>query len=280
MKNKERRFIISFIIPPLLVYVIFFIYPFLNSFRISFFKWSGYTKHMQFIGFDNFKQMFGDSVILKSLLHNGYFIVASSVLIFVLAMFFAVVFTSKKYPENGFYRVLFFFPNMLSIIIVAIIWMFVFNPSFGLIRGVALFGSEKTVLHALLVPQVWMQVGFYMVLFIASINTIPKSLYEAAELDGATGIKQFIHITLPNIWYTIQISIVFFIINSINNTFALISITTKGGPNRSSEVLTTYFYEQAFVNSNFGYGTAIAMSLFILMFVISLTIMRFTRRDV
>ncbi|GIQ70549.1 sugar ABC transporter permease [Xylanibacillus composti] len=289
MKKKQKIFILAFLAPPLFVYLFFFVYPFLNSFRISFYKWSGYSQNMTYVGLDNFKRVFTDSVVFKALYHNFYFIAFSSVLIFALAMFFAVIFTSKKYPEIPFYRVLYFFPNMLSIVVVAIMWMFIFNPSFGLFNPImkwlghsdpnyALLGSTSTVKAALLAPQVWMQMGFYMVLFIAAINTIPKSLYEAADIDGAGAFRKFWNITLPGIWYTIQITLVFFIINSVNNTFALITVTTKGGPNRASEVVTTYFYEQAFINSNFGYGTAIAMSLFMLMFIISLLIMRLTQR--
>lgn len=287
--KRKNIFILSFLTPPLLIYVVFFIYPFLQSFRISFYKWSGYTKDMEFVGLANFKKMIKDSAVFSAFKNDLFFIVVASVLIFIIAMFFAVTFTSKNYPEIGFYRVLYFFPNMLSIVIVALIWMFIYNPSFGLINGIlqffgyegesiALLGSTKTVLAALVAPQVWMQLGFYMVLFIAAINTVPKSLYEAADIDGASNFRKFSSITLPSIWYTIQISIIFFIINTVNNAFALISVTTKGGPYGSSEVLTTYYYKQAFVNSDFGYGTAIALSLFIFMFIVSLIVMKVTEQ--
>ncbi|AQS55017.1 carbohydrate ABC transporter permease [Novibacillus thermophilus] len=289
MKKKEKLFILTFLVPPLLIYLVFFVFPFLDSFRKSFYKWSGYSSSMEFIGLDNFINALKDPIVLQALYNNLYFIVLSSIIILFLAMFFAVIFTRKNYPEIPFYRVLFFFPNMLSIVIVGIIWVFIFNPSFGLVNAflkligfsdanVVLLGSENTVKAALLAPQVWMQLGFYMVLFIAAINTVPKSLYEAAEIDGAGEIRKFISVTIPNIWYTLQISFVFFLINSVNNTFALISVSTQGGPNRASEVITTYFYEQAFINSNFGYGSAIATGLFVLLFIISLLIMRFTQR--
>lgn len=288
-KTHEKSFIITFLIPPILIYGLFYVYPFINAFRISFYRWSGFSPRMTYIGLNNFRRMAGDTIFFQSVGNTMFLILVTSAITFALAMFFAVIFTSTSFRENSFYRVVFFFPNMLSIVVVSILWKFIYNPNFGLLNGIlqvlgfqsdtALLASSRTVLPALVAPQVWMLVGFYMVMFIASINTIPVELYESAKIDGAGMVRQFISITIPGIWYTIQTTFVFFIIATVSNSFALVRVTTAGGPSRSSEVVTTYFYQQAFDNSNFGYALAIGFTVSLVMFLMASLIMRYTRRD-
>lgn len=288
-KTHERTFIVTFLIAPIVTYSLFYVYPFINAFRISFYRWSGLSPRMTFVGLANYRRLFTDSIFYQTLYNQIFLIIVTSLITFSLAMIFAVIFTSKSYPENSFLRVIFFFPNMLSMVVVSILWKFIYNPHFGLLNGflsliglegnTALLASSSTVLAALVAPQVWMLVGFYMVLFIASINTIPVELYESAKIDGAGMVRQFISITIPGIWYTIQITFVFFFIATVSNSFALVRVTTGGGPSRSSEVVTTYFYQQAFDNSNFGYALAIGFIVSLVMFVLASLIMKYTKRD-
>lgn len=290
MDKKQRIFIISFLAPTFLFFMLFFGYPIIKAFYISFFKWSGLTMDKTFVGFDNFIRLLGDEVVLKSLLHNLIMLFYSTIFTFTLAMFFAVVLVKLNLREAKFYRTVFLFPNVLSIVVISTIWSFIYNPTFGilneLLRMVGLgelarawLGNEKTVLGALIAPQVWMATGFFMVLYIAGMKSIPGSYYESAKIDGASEVKQFTKITLPMMWEIIRVSLIFFVARAFKATFPLVYITTKGGPNRASELLSTYLYEQAFELSSFGYGTTIGLLLFVVMMTISKLLQRLTARE-
>jgi N-acetylglucosamine transport system permease protein len=235
--------------------------------------------------------MFEDPIIWQALKNNLYFMVWGTIIIFGFSLFFATIMARKKYREIGFYRIIFFFPNILSIIVVGLIWKFIYNPSFGLLNafmeaiGLGSFtkvwlGDVSTVMPALVVPQAWMYIGFYMLLLFAAMQNIPESFYESAKLDGAGEFKQLIHITIPLIWETMRTAFVFFVINAFSKTFNLVYVVTRGGPSRSSELLTTYLYQNAFEFSNYGYATAIGVFLFIILFVISIVVLKFTRAEV
>lgn len=290
-KISRNIFISLFTVPTLIVYIVFFGYPVLQSFYISFFRWSGLSNNKTFVGFENFIRLFKDGIVWQAFRNNMILYVFGTIFTFLIAIFFAAVIVKKEYKESKFYRVVFFFPNVLSVVIVAIIWSFVFSPTMGIVNNTleliglesltrTWLGDEKTVLGALIVPQVWMFVGFFMVLYMAGMKNIPKSMYEAAKIDGATEIRQFISITIPMLWEIIRTSLVFFVSRAFQSTFSLVYITTSGGPNRSSEILSTYMYEQGFVNSNFGYATVVGLFLFAVMMSINFILQRITKREV
>ena len=277
--SREKLFCYSFILPTFIFYSIFFLFPILHAFYISFFRWSGLSNRMTFVGLNNFIRLFQDEVILSSMLHNLFLLFVVSVFTFILAMFFASVIARSNYKEVGIYRVIYLFPNILSIVVISIIWMFIYNPSIGIVNALlkqlhldclikVWLGDPKTVLGALAVPVIWMQTGFYTILYLSGMQNVPESLYEAAQLEGAKPVRQFFQITIPLIWEIIKSSLIFFVTHSFNLTFALVLVTTKGGPFRSSELLTTYLYEQAFEFSDFGYGTAIGILVFALMMLL------------
>lgn len=290
MDFQKLLFLLVFLVPPLAIYMIFYIWPFLYAFYISLFSWSGYSREMAFCGLENFKRAFADPVVWKGLGNNLFFLVWSTLVIFLLSLFFAVCITRLKIKHPGFFRVVYFFPNTLSIIVVGVLWMFIYNPSFGLLNGLLNFaglshwiqdwlGDKNMVMGSLVAPQAWMYIGLYMVLFISAIQNIPEEYYESATLDGAGQWKQFFSITMPLIWGTLRTALVYFVVNAFARTFALVYVVTEGGPNRASELMTTYLYEQAFQNGKFGYGAAIGVILFAIVSVISLTIYKVTERD-
>ena len=168
---------------------------------------------------------------------------------------------------------------------------FIFNPSFGLLNGVLEFlglssliqdwlGDKNVVMAALVAPQSWMYVGFYMVLFISAIQSIPEDYYEAATLDGAGQWRQLFNITVPLVWGTFRTALIHFVVNAFEKTFALVRVVTTGGPNHASEVMTTYLYDQAFKFGHYGYGSAIGVILFVVIALVSLLVMKLTKRDV
>jgi len=290
ISRQKKLFLLLFIVPSLVLYLIFYIWPFIYAFYISVFDWSGYSKKMTFCGFDNYVKVFRDPIVWSGLKHNLYFLLWSTIVIFVLSLFFAVCVTRLKIKCPNFFRIVYFFPNTLSIIVVGVLWMFIYNPSFGLLNGILetlgldgwvrdWLGDKNVVMGSLIVPQAWMYIGFYMVLFISAIQGIPEDYYEAATLDGAGQFRQFFSITVPLIWGTLRTALVFFVVNAFARTFALVYVVTEGGPNRASELMTTYLYEQAFQNGRFGYGAAIGVLLFAIVCAISMTIYKLTARE-
>ena len=292
MKKEKgyKSFIAVNLLPTLILYDVFYIYPFLKTFYVSLFSWRGLSKNMKFIGFANFAKLFKDPIIWKATKNNLFFLFWGTIVIFLFSLFFSTVMARKKFKEMGFYRIVFFFPNMLSIIVVGLIWKFIYNPSFGILNTVMEFlglgkyikvwlGDPSTVMGALVVPQAWMYIGFYMLLFFAAMQNIPEELYESAKLDGAGEIRQLFSITIPLIWETMRTAFVFFVINAFSKTFNLVFVVTRGGPSRSSELLTTYLYQNAFQFSDFGYATAIGVYLFVILFVISFIVLKFTKAE-
>lgn len=296
VRNRKRRdwrkigFILCFLLPPLAVYGIFYLLPFAQAFFYSLFDWSGYSRQMTFVGLANFKKALQDEIVWKALGNNFFFLFWSTFVTFALSFFFAVCFTRLKVKGSGFYRIVYFFPNTLSIVVVGVLWMFIYNPSFGLLNGVLEFlglsgliqdwlGDKSVVMAALVAPQSWMYIGFYMVLFISAIQSVPEDYYEAATLDGAGQWRQLVHVTVPLIWGTFRTALVHFVVNAFEKTFALVRVVTAGGPNHASEVMTTYLYDQAFKYGSYGYGSAIGVILFVVIAVVSLLVMKLTKRD-
>lgn len=273
--RAEKLFAFSYLIPTLAIFILFCVIPYLKSFYMSFFKWSAFTNTGVFVGLDNFKRLIKDPVILTALKNNLFLLFWCTLFTFVISIFFANIVCRKRYRENAFFRILFFVPHVLSVTIVAILWSFLYNPSFGviniLLEKIGLgglqriwLGDKDVIMGALTVPMVWINVGFYLILFISAISNISPEIYESAEVDGANERRQFFSITLPCIWESVRTALAFFIITAFNYSFELVYVMTKGGPNRASELLTTYLYEVAFVKSDFGYSSAIGMVLFVL----------------
>lgn len=292
LEKQRKKLFWWYLIPSLSIYVIFLIYPFINAFYLCLTDWDGFSDIKKFIGLKNFSRMFQDKYMGDALLHNVYLFVIGTTITFMLSMFFAVVLTQFKLKGSNFFSVVFFFPNVLSVAVISVIWMFILSPtSSGLFNELlsavgleswnrAWLGDMGTVLPAMSVPWVWMSVGFYMVLFIAAIKSIPVSLYESSIIDGAGYWKQFWSVTLPLMWETVRIAIVFFMLDAFNGTFTIVSIMTRGGPARASELMTTYMYDMAFKNRQFGYASAIGVFIFVFLLVLSLLALKLTKRDV
>lgn len=250
-------------------------FPYLKSFYMSLFEWSAFTNTGTFIGLNNFKRLFADEVVWSALGNNLFLLFWCTIITFGVSIFFANIICHKKYRENKLFKVLFFLPHVLSVTVVAILWTFLYNPSFGVfntaLEAVGLesltriwLGDKNVIMGAITVPMVWINIGFYLILFISAMSNVSGDIYESAEVDGANELVKFFRITIPSIWESIRTALAFFIITAFNYSFELVYVMTKGGPNRASELLTTYQYEAAFKNSDYGYSSAIGMVLFVL----------------
>jgi N-acetylglucosamine transport system permease protein len=240
-----------------------------------------------YIGFGNFLKMFRDDLAQKAIINNVYLLVVPTLVVLVLALLFGELIRSGV-KGGGFFQIVFFFPNLLSMVIVGIIWLFVFSPNLGLLnailRGVGLVKLAKPWLGipGLVVPaigsvMVWMAAGYYMVLLLAAMKNIPLELYESAMLDGANRFQQFWFITVPMVWEVLRVLVTLLFLGAIQQ-FALVWVMTEGGPNGASEVLGTFMYKNAFRYFNIGYGNAVAVVMFILVFVFSIVSFRWMSR--
>ncbi|WP_313892298.1 sugar ABC transporter permease [Psychrobacillus sp.] len=291
MKNKKRAaFILFCILPTLLIFSIFIVYPVTQVFIKSMYSSSGFGNNEQFIGFANFIELFQDDIFLQSIKNTGFLMLVVPVITLFLSLVFASILSLGELREKHLYRTIFFFPSILSFVVIGILWAFIYHPNMGIVNEVlnwmgleqfalTWLGSKDTVLWAIALVMVWQAVGYYMVMYLAGMDSIPKELYEAASLDGANAVQQFFKITVPMLWEIIRITIIFSINGVLNISFVLVIVMTGGGPNNSSQVALTYMYKQAFVNANFGYAMAIAVIVFSVSLLLSFISNKLTERE-
>jgi N-acetylglucosamine transport system permease protein len=292
MHHHRYRLVVPFMLPALVLYLVFVIYPYVQSFYSSFTSWRGFSPEKPFVGFENYVDLASDNNFRNALGNNLFFLITIPLITISLALLFATLFTqgSRGVPGSSFYRVVFFFPQVLSIVIIGILFQNVFKSTDdGLLNGGlesvglgsltnAWLGNPTTAIWCIASVVIWQGVGFYMVLFVAGIQGIPGSFYEAATLDGANRWTQFRTITLPLIWETVRIGIVYIAIVALD-LFALVQVMTGGGPARSTEVVAGYMYNRAFDRSLWGYSTAIGVVLLILTLILSVVTLRSTQRE-
>lgn len=302
MRYGKNRFVFSFLFVPVVLYIVFVLVPYIGAMAISLTRWSGTSTldKIQFRGLQNFQKIWGDEQFWNALSHNGIVLLTQPIIIISLGLLFAALVTMGQIKGAKIFRIIFFFPQVMSVIVVAILWSFIFHPSMGIINGVfktvlgwfgqpwsnfPWLGDTATVLGAVIAVAIWQAVGFYMVLFLSGMQGIPDEYYEAAKIDGANGRQQFFGITIPLLWETIRTAIVFLAIGAMDMYIYVTGLTNgSGGPSRAADVLSTYMYEQAFGGGNnanpFGYGTAIGVVLLVLILGLSILSLRFTRREV
>lgn len=286
--RRDNLMIVLFLSPALLLFLIFVVFPIFQSLYYSLFNWKGFGPAVDFVGLDNFKNILSDKVFILAL-RNGLLIVLFS-LVFQLPLSMALaVLVGRDLPGRVFYRTVFFLPYVLSEVITAIMWMFLFNPNpdRGFINAlIVLFpggqaqpwlGDTKLVLPAAFMALTWKYFGFHMLLYLTGLQTIPVEIEEAARIDGANSFQSFFFITLPLLSSTIRTSVYLSVLGSLQQ-FILIWIMTKGGPVYASETMATYMYRFGFVRFQLGYGSAVAIYMFLLCLIFSLVYQRMTRQ--
>lgn len=292
MHHHKYRLIIPFVVPGLLMYSVFVLWPFAQSFYVALTDWSGMTPTKNFIGFDNFTRMRDDKNVINALKHNLQLLILLPLTILPIALLFAAL-TTQKVKElrgSGFYRFLFFAPEVMSAVVIGVLWSFVYHPTIGLLNsGLEKIGLEgltrtwlgtpQTVLWAIAGVVIWSGVGFFMILFMAGIQSIPADFYEAATLDGAGRFRSFRDITFPLLRDQLQVAYVFIAIGALD-MFALVQVMAEGGgPGRAADVIARYMYDTAFTQSRFGYATAMGVVLLALTLLVSLITIRLTTRE-
>lgn len=272
--------LLAFTAPALIFYIAFLLIPMLGAFYYSFTDWNGLNKDYDLIGFANFVEVFKDDPdFINSLLFTLKYVVVMVVLQNVLALFLAVLIESRT-RSKGLFRTLFFMPNMISVIISAFMWTFIFSQVLPQIAEKTVFtflnqswiGDPNFSFYSILIVSLWNGVGYMMIIYLAGLQGVPQSLKEAAVIDGANAWQRFRSVTLPMITPAITICL-FLTLNSSFKVFEVVYGLTGGGPGRSTQVVTMNIYEEAFSN-NFRYGYASAKSIILFAMVLILTLIQ------
>lgn len=284
--NRKSLTGLAFVAPALLVIIVFFIYPAIMSLRFSFTDWNGVSLKYNFVGFDNFVSVV-KAPEFKQLLYNTLFLVIIYVPILnLISLVFAILIYDIG-RLGGFYKVILYLPNILSMVVVGVIWRVIYNPTFGPLKflleklGLGSFiqdwlGQKYTVLPAMSVSIIWYAVGFYLLIYLGGLSTVPAEIYESASLDGIKWHQKFLYITIPLIAQSITINIVVSTIG-ILTLFDLPYVLTAGGPGYASQTIALMIYFYAFKSMQQGYAMALAIiltSITIFFAVVQLKILR------
>ena len=286
------------LLPALLLYTVFVAWPGVRALVYSFQKWDGLGE-AEWAGLANFRALFADDLFLSAFQNNLILAFAGGSITIVLALFFAYL-LHRRVRGAGLFRVAFFFPNVLAAVAVALLWMLLYSTtSFGVFNAALLrvdaglqtlgvnlfegrlpfaFTDSRYLIYALVPVLVWTATGFYMVLFLAAMQGIPETYYEAARLDGAGGWAQFRHVTLPMIWEVVVIGLVFLVISTMKY-FDAVWVLESQYPTKDSHVLATVLYQKVFTEYNVGYAAAVAVMLFLIVFAATLVLLRLQRRE-
>ena len=292
MKNRQNRqkkaqplpvlFICISVLPAVILTLMFTIWPTAQALYLSFTNATSLGLNNKFVALDNYIYMFHDKSFIQALTNTAKLMAVVPVITIFCSLVLAFVLNQCKLKEMVLYRTLFYFPNIVSLTVVGIIWSFVFHPNVGIVNKIlgavgleslqrSWLGDSKTALWCIAFTLLWQAAGYYMVMHIAAMDGISPEIYESATLDGASAWRKLISITMPLMKDIIGITFVLALSGTINLSFVLSQVMTGGGPNGASSVLLQYMYTQGFVNGNF--GSAMAITVFTLAISVALSML-------
>lgn len=286
--SKSRsRFILLCVAPAVILFFLFMVMPTLNVFRMSLFERGAYSPTETFVGLANFKTLFKDVKFITSMQNTVLLIVTVTIITFFFAIVFAAILTREKIRGQNFFRIIFYIPNILSVVVIAGIFSAIYKPDttgmlnniFTMLSGhevVVLWKSQPMVIVSVIIAMIWQAIGYYMVMYMASMAAVPLDLYESASLDGAGRLSQFFEITLPLIWTNIRTTLTFFIISTINMAFLFVKSMVAPG---MSDVALSFMYNQKDAGL-YGYAMAAGVIIFLFSFTLSAVVNQATKRDV
>ena len=286
---KRKGFVFACVAPAVILFAIFMVWPTFNVFRLSLFQRSTFNPQETFIGLKNFQMLLKDTAFIRSMQNMLLLIVMVTIFTMGTALIFAGILTREKLRGNDFFRIVFYIPNILSVVVISGIFSAIYAPDdTGMLNSILrLFGGENVawkgeqhVMTSIVIAMVWQAIGYYMVMYMSSMAAVPGSLYESAGLDGADRITQFFQITIPLIWTNIRTTLTFFVISTINMAYLFVSAMTGGGPNNASNVALLYMYNQKNLGGGYGYAMAIGVVIFLVSFGLSALVNKVTEREV
>ena len=283
-KRRKRSIAICsfiFLLPVLILLVVFLVYPIVQTFMNSFTKWNGISAAKTFNGFTNWQKLIGDKDFWRAFLNNVKIMILSLLIQMPIGILLAT-FLDAGGRKFNFFKVIWFLPLLMSSVAVGYLFHYALATNGGLISSISqllgggkvdLLGNQKTALYAVIGVICWQFIPFYMVYYMAGYSSISEDIYEAAIVDGATRGQYVRKIALPLLVPTIKSAVVMSVTGSLKY-FDLVYVMTGGGPGTSTELMATYMYKTSFTTYNMGYGSAIAAGMFILISVIAALIMR------
>lgn len=273
------------LVPALIGYLIFFVYPVIGGFYFSLTSWSAYSREINFIGLENFIKLFHDRDILTGIRNTMIFAVLLTVFQNGLAIPLAVV-LNRDLKSRNFLRMVFFAPSVLSILVVGYLWSFIMSSSdYGLLNNILeslglarvnWLGNPNIALYSIIFTQVWQGCGWSMVIYLANLQSIPDDLYESAEIDGAGWFQQFLKITFPMLAPALTITCMIVMIGSFK-AFDIVFAMTGGGPGHATETIGTILIQKGFTEGRYGYGSALGIVMFLFIAVISLIQLKYLK---
>ena len=272
MKREERFWRLVFLTPPLLVFGVLVVWPLFSSFYYSFTDWNGFDPNYAFVGFSNFGKILTDRLFLNAAVNTVIWMVAALLLPTLLGLVLALLIDSRV-PGGPVFKSIFYLPICLSAVVVGQIWVWIYQPDWGLLNTVleaasgstqnfAWLAKPSSALYAVIVAWSWQQTGLSMVIYLAGLTAIPRELLEASALEGANAWQRTRYVVIPLLTPATVVAVALSVINSLKG-FDILYIMTAGGPFNSSDTLAMHMYNESFKKYLMGYGSAISVVLFL-----------------
>lgn len=286
LRRKKTLVAYSFILPNLIGFIVFTFVPIVFSLFLSFCEWDS-GNPIQFVGLKNFIYMFTkDKSFMISLKNTLYYTVVTVPVTLVLSLGLAIL-MNKQLKGKVFFRSVLFFPYVASLVAIAVVWMALFNPDRGPVNGLLRSlgvanpprwaASTTWAMPTIIGLTIWKSMGYYMIVYLAALQGVSKELYEAAALDGANKWQQFKNVTWPSIMPTTFYVLMLLMVSTFKS-YDTMYITTQGGPGEATKVLAYHIYNTAFVSSKFGYASALAMILCLIVIVVTLIQFKYEKK--
>ena len=288
-KRNERIAAYVFVVPAVALLIAFLVVPMVYTAYYSVFQYQVMRpNNITFIGFENYANLFKDSDFWQSLRNTLYFTVVVVPTQTALALALALL-VSKRFRGVAVFRTMYFSPQLTSMVVISVLWIVLYNsnPNTGLINSLLVnLGMEpvnfltnpKTAMNAIIFMSAWQGAGYQMMIFLAGLQGIPGEQYEAASMDGANRVQQFLYVTLPNLRGTIKYVIMITMIQAMK-LFTQPYVMTQGGPENKTRTMVYYIYTQGFQKGNFGYACSVAAVFFVIVVTMSLVMQRITSED-
>lgn len=287
--RRANGFRIAFLAPAVLLYGLFVLWPFIQTLSLSLYSWRGVSGQKRFVGVENYQKLWNDKDYWQSVHNSLWMLFVAGIALIIIGVVMAHAIQGKDRLAR-MVRATYLMPHVVSLVAVASIWLFLLNPSFGLLSGLlkalgvlppkaGWLGDSSTALPGVTASFIWYAAGFYIMLFAAGLKNIDGEVIEASELDGARGWTRFWRVTWPLLWSVKRVAITYVAINVVS-VFALVQVMTNGGqPDRHTQMPLNYLYERSFGNSQFSYGITTGVANLALTMLVSIAILFFFRKD-
>jgi raffinose/stachyose/melibiose transport system permease protein len=287
--NEYSLINIVFLLPTLVILAVFVVYPIINSFELSLYKWNGIDPVREFVGLDNWSRLATDNVFWRAFGNNLIVVVCSIIIQLPLGMLLAVILErGGRFIGTRIFKTVFFFPMLMSSVAIGILFKYIYDPNFGILTEFLQtvgagdlaqnwLGDPGVALFSVIAVICWQFTPFYMILFLAALNGVSEDLRDAALIDGANHRQYYFRIAIPLVSGTVRTGVLLSIIGSLKY-FDLIWVMTEGGPSNASQLMATYMYKQAFPSFQMGYGSTVASALFLIVMAIAMVALLASRR--